>query len=198
MINFYLLFGGIFFLVGFIITVIFMSIGFAGYGFGAFILLPLIFTLIGLGVLIHAFRLIIRKRAVSRKGTRYQAKIYGYVEDKSYTLNGEFTVNLKVRFFDNHHVEREAVIVTNFPKNSEMYGVGMTIDIFEYNGQYDYDKNSLRYERIADEEELMDDKPVLPEERTFVAVRCPSCGASFNAVKGYSNRCPYCNGYINA
>ncbi len=194
MIQFELLFGGIFFGVGFIITAVFASLGAV---FGAFILLPTAFTAVGLGVLIHAGWRIRQKRAVSRKGTRYRAKIYGYVEDKSYTLNGDYTLNLKVHFFDKDRVEREAVIVTNFPKNADMYGIGMTLDIFEYQGRYDYDKNSLCYEHIEGEEELMDDRPILPEQQVFVAVQCPNCGASFRAMKGYANRCPYCQGYIN-
>ncbi len=200
MITFWLLFGGIFFGVGFAITAAFaaFSLAMPGFGFGMFILFPMAFMLGGLGVLIYAFYLIRRKKEVSRKGTRYKAKIYGYVEDTSYTVNGQFTMNLKVRFFDRNHVEREAVLATNFPKNSDMYGIGMTIDIYEYEGRYDYVKDSIRYERIYGEEELMDNKPIAPEEQTFVAIRCPGCGASFQGVKGYTSKCPYCDGYIDA
>ncbi len=199
MISFWFLFGGIFFLVGLIITVVFAGIFsmMPGSGFGTFLILPVAFMLLGLGVLIHAFRLMIRKRNVSKKGTRYPAKIYGYVEDTSYTVNDAYTVNVKVRFFDRDQIEREAILATNFPKNSDMYGIGMTIDIFEYQGQYDYDRNSLRYERIPGEEELMDDKPVAPAEASLTAVSCPNCGASFSAMKGYANKCPYCGGYLN-
>ncbi len=195
-----LLFGGIFFLVGLVITVAFtgLSLGMGGVFFGAFALFPMIFMLVGLGVLLYAFHLIRQKKEISTKGTKYPAKIYGYVEDKSYTLNGDFTINLKVRFFDHSHIEREAVLITNIPKNTNMYSIGMTIDIFAYKGRYDYDKNSLRYEKIPGEEELMDDKPVVPEEQTYVALICPHCGASFSAVKGYANKCPFCSGYMNA
>lgn len=198
--NFWFLFGGIFFFVGFAISAAFIGFSFVmpGFGFGFFTLFPLSFMLFGLGVLIYAFRLRRKKKDVSRRGRRYQAKIYGYVEDKSFTLNGDYTVNLKVHFFDYQHVEREAVIVTNFPKNSDMYGIGMTIDIFEYEGRYDYDKKSLRYSHIEGEEELMDDHPILPEQQSFVAVICPGCGASFKALRGYASRCPYCDRYLNA
>ncbi len=195
MIMFLLVFGGIFFFVGFVITVAFVGLG---SELSILILFPAAFMLAGLGVLIYAFILMKRKKDISRKGTRYQAKIYGYVEDTSLVVNGEFTMNVKVHFFDNNHVEREAILVTNFPKNSNMFGIGMTIDIFEYKGNFDYDKASLRYERIAGEEELMDDKPINPAEQKLTAIVCPNCGASFNAVAGYSNKCPYCSGYINA
>ncbi len=192
---FSLLFGGIFFGVGFIITAVFIGVGF---GFGPFLILPVSFMLVGLGVLIYAFRRILRKKQVSRKGRRYPAKIYGYVEDKSFTLNNDYTMNLKVHFFDKDHVEREAVLITNFPKNTDMYGIGMTIDIFEYKGLFDYDRNSLRYERIEGEEELMDNRPIAPEELSYTAVKCRSCGASYKAVRGYAERCPYCGEFTNA
>lgn len=200
---FLFIFGGIFFFVGFLLTFMFALFGFMFAGFGSplsflFILFPAAFMLIGLGVLIYAFILLKRKKDISKKGTKYQAKIYGYAEDKSIVVNGEFTMNLKVRFFDRNHIEREAILTTNFPKNSNMYGIGMTVDIFEYKGTFSFDKDSLRYEHIAGEEELMDDKPINPEEQKFVAIQCPTCGASFNAVAGYSNKCPYCSGYINA
>ncbi len=202
MIGFWLMFGGIFFIVGFILTVAFVGVGILDAGFGTgfagvFLLIPVACMLAGLGVLIYAFKLIIRKKDISKKGIRYQAKIYGYAEDKSLVVNGEFTMNVKVRFFDSNHIEREAILPTNFPKNSNMYAIGMTIDIFEYNGEFDFDKSSLRYEHIPGEEELMDDKPINPGEQKLTAVECPNCGASFNAAEGYSNKCPYCGGYIN-
>ncbi len=203
MIMFLLVFGGIFFFVGLAVMIGCLGFGVVGaqFGFGfsnLIVLFPMLFMLLGLIVLLYAFVLIKRKKDISKKGTRYQAKIYGYVEDKSLVVNGDFTMNLKVHFFDDNRVEREAILVTNFPKNSDMYGIGMTIDIFEYNGKFDFDKASLRYEHIAGEEELMDDKPINPDEQQFTAVTCPYCGASFNAVADYSNKCPYCNGYINA
>ena len=51
---------------------------------------------------------------------------------------------------------------------------------------------------LSGEAELMDDKPVEPEKMNLIAVRCPGCGSSFQAMKGYANRCPYCGGYFNA
>ncbi len=200
MTTFLLLFGGIFFFVGFVTTAAFAGFSFyiPGAGFDFFLLFPASFMLVGLGVLCYAFRLIGRKKEVKKKGTKYKAKIYGYVEDTSFTLNNAYTVNLKVHYFDRSHIEREAILAANFPKNSDIYGIGMTVDIYEYKGLYDYDKNSVRIERLEGEEELMDNKPIAPQEQSNAAIRCPNCGASFNAVKGYSNKCPYCGGYIDA
>ena len=78
-----------------------------------------------------------------------------------------------------------------------LFRSGLTIDIFEYNGKYGYDPDSVRDERLPGEEELMDDKPVAPDKLRLVAVRCPNCGSSFRAATGYSSKCPYCGNYLN-
>ena len=102
-----------------------------------------------------------------------------------------------VHYFDSYHVEREAIIPTGFTRGAGMYPIGLTIDIFEYNGKYGYDPDSVRDERLPGEEELMDDKPVAPDQLRLVAVRCPNCGSSFRAATGYSSKCPYCGNYLN-
>ncbi len=78
-----------------------------------------------------------------------------------------------------------------------MFPIGMTIDIYEYNGKYSYDPASVRGERLRREEELMDNKPIDPEQLHLIAVRCSNCGASYKAATGYASRCPYCGGYQN-
>lgn len=200
--EFILLFmGGIFFGVGLVTTTIFSSVSdmFPGRsGAGAFIMIPLLFTLIGAIILGFAVREIIRKSNVRKKGTRYPAKVYGYVDDTSFVVNGQYTVNIKVRFFDSNNFIREAIIPTQFNRNSSMYGIGMTIDIFEYNGRFSWDKKSARFEKLPNENQLMDERPVNPDEINLIAVTCPYCGANFKATSGYTNRCPYCDGYINA
>lgn len=149
------LMGGMFFTIGMVMTILFASTSgiFRESGIGVFVLIPLLFALIGAVMLVIAFRQMIRKMEVRSKGTRYPAKVYGYVDDSSFVVNGQYTVNTKVRFFDVNHYVRE--------------------------------------------EELMDNRPVVPEEMKLVGVTCPSCGANFQASSGYANRCPYCDGYIN-
>ena len=137
------------------------------------------------------------KKKIEKQGRRFPAKIYGYVDNTSYTVNNSYTVNVKVHYFDERHVEREAILPTGFPQGSGMYPIGMTIDIFEYQGKFSYDPNSVRNEVLPGEDELMDDKPVAPDKLQLVAVTCPNCGSNFQAATGYSSKCPYCGGYIN-
>lgn len=193
--------GGIFFGVGLVMTIIFASVSNVfpgGSGFGAFIFLPLLFVVIGAIMLVCAAVEIKRKKDVRKKGTRYPAKVYGYVDDTSFVVNGQYTVNIKVRFFDSNNFIREAIIPTQFNRNSSMYGIGMTLDIFEYNGRFSWDPKSARFDKLPNENQLMDERPVNPEEVNLIGVTCPYCGANFKATSGYANRCPYCDGYINA
>ncbi|MDO4459140.1 MAG: hypothetical protein Q4C42_03500 [Clostridia bacterium] len=173
----------------------FISLAFDA-GFFAFI--PALFLILGIAFIAVPRYLVFRKNEIVRKGRKYTGKIYGYIENTSYTVNGAFTLNTKVRYFDENHIEREAIIPTSFSKGSDEYPIGMTIDIYEYNNKFGFDKKSVRYEVIYGEEELMDDKPIQPDLRKLVAVRCPGCSATFQAVAGYSNKCPYCGGYYNA
>lgn len=160
--------------------------------------IPMLFVVLGICFLIGCAIPSIRRNAVIKKGTRYAAKIYSYVDNTSYTVNGKFTSNAKVHYFDQNGIEREAIIPTAFSKGSNgMYPIGMTIDIYEYNGRYGFDPKSVRNERLPREAELMDDKPINPEEMTIVAHECENCGATFEALAGYSNKCPYCGSYLN-
>ncbi len=161
-------------------------------------LFPLIFLIIGLGILAIPYMAYRKEAAIKHKGKRYPAKVYGYVEDSTITINGQYPINIKARYFDDKHQVREAVIPTRFPKGNVPYAVGMTLDILEYQGMYDMDKASVRSERLKEEEVLMDNRPLEPELADYIAITCPNCGASFKAVKGYTGRCPYCDSYINA
>ena len=185
--------GAFFTLIGLIITIIFSAVS----GFSVFTLIPLLFVVIGVcflaSVIIHKHK----KQVILQKGTKYAAKIYGYVEDTSVVVNGTFPVNIKVHYFDRHHVEKEAVIPTGFPKGSSQYAIGMTLDIYEYNGKYNWDPKSVRNETLKGEEELMDNKPVEPEKLNLTAVNCPNCGSTFQAASGYVGKCPYCGSYLN-
>ena len=97
-------------------------------------------------------------------------------------------------------VDRQSVkqpLETGILAIDSMFPIGMTIDIYEYNGKYSYDPASVRGERLRREEELMDNKPIDPEQLHLIAVRCSNCGASYKAATGYASRCPYCGGYQN-
>ncbi len=163
----------------------------------SFVMIPLLFVIIGIVLVVIAARMILKARAVIKKGKRYPAKIYGYVEDTSVTINDRYPTNVIVHFFDENHVEREAVIPTSIPSGTGGYAIGMTMDIFEYRGKFSWDKQSVRFEELPGEAELMDDKPIAPDETHLIAVTCPTCGASYQAVKNYSNKCPYCGHYQN-
>lgn len=102
---------------------------------------------------------------------------------------------LIVHYFDKNQIEREAVIPTAFEKGSGAYPIGMTMDIYEYQGRYGFDPGSVRDEILPGEQELMDDKPVDPSKLRMTAVQCPNCGASYQAAAGYTGRCPYCGSY---
>ena len=103
-----------------------------------------------------------------------------------------------MHYFDENHIEREAILPTVFERGANIYPIGMMIDIYEYQGRFNFDTRSVRNDMLSGEAELMDDKPVEPEKMNLIAVRCPGCGSSFQAMKGYANRCPYCGGYFNA
>lgn len=185
--------GAAFIGVGGIVATVFLAVG----GMGFFVLIPFFFVVVGLIFIGAVIKMNIDKNTVIKKGQKYSAKIYGYVENKSYTVNGDFTVNTKVHYFDKSGIEREAIIPTEFAKGSSEYPIGMTIDIFEYNGVFGFDKKSVRDEILPNEAELMDDIPVEPSKVKMIAVSCKSCGSSFQAAKGYTARCPYCSNYIN-
>lgn len=186
--------GAIFTIMGMVMTIVFVSFG----QFGAMALIPLLFVMIGIAFVTGAGLSIQRKKRIVTLGTKYAAKIYSYVPNTSYMVNGEFTVNVKVHYFDRDGIEKEAVIPTEFAKGSGEYPIGMTMDIYEYEGKYSFDKNSVRDEVLPGEAELMDDKPVDRAKIKITAAQCPNCGSSFQATAGYSNKCPFCGSFVNA
>lgn len=185
--------GAAFTLTGLLVTVIFTAIE----GFSVFGLIPMVFVVIGVCFIFGAVIQKNKKKKILRKGKKYAAKIYGYVKDTSVVVNGDYPISVKVHYFDENHVEKEAIIPTGFPAGSNQYAIGMTMDIYEYMGKYSWDPASVRNEVLKGEAELMDDKPVEPERLNLIAVNCPNCGSSFQAAKGYASKCPYCGGYIN-
>lgn len=192
-----LIIGAAFLALGIPMTVIF-SVVFSYAGMGAVALLPLIFVILGIVLIIIPATGMAKTAAVRKHGTRYAAKIYGYTEDTSYTVNGAYPVDVKVRYFDPSGNVREAVIPTRFAAGSMDYPIGMTMDIYEYHGKYSWDPGTVRNERLFGEDELMDNKPVEPEKLHMVSVTCPHCGATFSAARGYASRCPYCGQSVDA
>ncbi|MDD5899550.1 MAG: hypothetical protein PUC73_01395 [Lachnospiraceae bacterium] len=190
--------GSIFAGIGGIMTVIFVSVADELGGIGGFIMLPLGFVILGLSFIGSVIVSNSKKKKIIKCGNKYAAKIYSYVENTSYLLNGAYTMNVIVHYFDKANIEREAILPTEFPKGSNLYPIGMTIDIYEYQGKYGFDPKSVRCEELPGERELMDDKPVNPTQLQMVAVTCPNCGSSFQAAAGYSSKCPYCGSYLNS
>ena len=178
--------GAFYVLIGGAISIVFLFAFWGtpgGIGFLAFII----------GALIPEFK----KNRIKKHGDAYKAKIYGYVENTSYRVNGRFPINVKVHYFDKKGIEREAVLPAGMSKGSGEYPIGMTMDIYEYRGKYSFDPKSVRDEILPGEAELMDDKPVDPSRIKMTAVSCRSCGASYQAAAGYTGRCPYCGSYQN-
>ncbi len=165
---------------------------------GWFFLLPLIFLFVGIALLVSVLSYIGKNKRIIKNGKRICAKIYGYVEDTSITVNNSYPVNTVVRYFDASQKERETILETGFARGSNEYPLGMTIDIYELDGKFGYDKGSVRSETIPREEELMDNKPIITTGLEVVAIECKSCGASFCATKGYVSKCPYCGRAIEA
>lgn len=189
--------GGMFAAIGAMVSIVFIGVSSAAGESGVFVVIPLGFVFIGLGFIIGVIISIVNKKIIIKRGNKYVAKIYGYVDNTSFLENGEFTQNVKVHYFDHMHIEREAILPTSFAKGSNLYPIGMTIDIYEYHGKFGFDPKSVRAEILPGEEELMDDKPVSPDQVQLVAAICPNCGSSFQAAAGYSSKCPYCESYLN-
>lgn len=160
--------------------------------------IPVMFAIAGLVMTICAIRNMIQARNTLKKGKKYQAKIFGYIENKSYMVNNSYPINVKARYIDPSGNVRETILNTSFASGSDSYPIGYTIDIFEYKGRFAFDKSSVRDQYVPREEELMDNKPLDPSKFSFIAVTCPNCGSSFNAKAGFANNCPYCGSAINA
>lgn len=194
----FIILGAAFIGIGGMVGTVF-AFAFAGEPGGlGFLAIPFFFVVLGACFIGAILASRYKSNLILKKGKKYPAKIYGYVKNTSYTVNGEFTSNTKVHYFDENGIEREAILNTGFSAGSSHYPIGMTIDIYELDGKYNYDPKSVRDEILDREAELMDDKPIDPTKLKVVAIKCNNCGASFEAASGYSNKCPYCGGFINA
>lgn len=194
------MFGGIFFAVGVFVGAVGLGIIIIfgeWFGGGIPLLLGICFGGIGGGILAAQFKVDAKRKNIRKTGRRFSGKIYGYIEDKNGTINGDYAVNIKVRYFDEEKIEREAIIPTGFIKGSGEYPIGATIDIYALGTSYSWVEGSVRYEHIEGEDLLMDNKPINTSQLDIIGVECPGCGASFTAARGYTSACPYCMRQIN-
>ena len=102
-----------------------------------------------------------------------------------------------VRYFDDKGDEREAVCPTG-SNDVSIFPVGASVTFAVHEGRYAVDDTSVGVDKLEREEELMDDRLATAEHAHLIAVGCKNCGASYQAVEGYSNRCPYCGTYAEA
>lgn len=110
--------------IGGVITIVFAGSGQAGL----FIMIPLFFVVLGIVFVCGVLFAISKKKRISEFGKKYPAKIYGYVNDTSYMVNGSYPVNTKVRYFDETGVKREAIIPT-IASHLKLY---IWIEMFEF------------------------------------------------------------------
>lgn len=165
--------------------------------FGVLGLLCFIFSCIGGGMLLGASAVNRRSKRIIKNGTRYTGKIYSYIEDQSVLINNAYPINIVVHYFDKEGIEREVTIPTKFTKGSESFPIGATIDFVIYKSSSAWIKDSVRFDHIDREEELMDNKPLNPTKLNLIAVTCPTCSASYKAAQGFAATCPYCGHSVN-
>lgn len=180
--------GAIFAVVGSFITIAFFAnreeFGLWAYG-------PLFFVALGIGLIIPGLIGAKKNRDIVKFGRKYPAKICGYVKDRYVEINGYPAINTLVRYFDEYRRVKECVIETGFQIGSNKYPIGMTMDIYELDGNTGWDKDSVRQEKLFDESALMDGATASDDDEV-TAIQCENCGAPFVAVKSCLDKCPYC------
>lgn len=190
--KFFRIFGAFFMILGAVLSAIMgFAIGGGGLIFGVlFILIGGLFFFLGQSALQ-------RKAKVLEEGKRYRGKIYAYRPDHSIKINDAPAVSVVVRYFDDKGDEREAVCPTG-SNDVSIFPVGASVTFAVHEGRYAVDDTSVGVDKLEREEELMDDRLATAEHAHLIAVGCKNCGASYQAVEGYSNRCPYCGTYAEA
>ena len=101
--------------VGGIISIAFIFIG----RIGPFILIPLIFLLLGAGFIVGVNTAVSKKKKIAKLGKKYAAKIYGYVENTSFMVlipliqrcTSLMTMELKGKLLS-LHLSQEVLILT--------------------------------------------------------------------------------------
>ena len=149
--------------------------------FGIMVAIPVFFVILGICFIVPFMKQKRADKKIMRLGKKRIAKISDYVEDTSATVNGEYLINTVVHYFDDRGKVCDAILETGFMRGSNKYPLGMSVDIYEYDGKVVWDKKSVRIEELPGGSQ--------PE---IVVSECMSCGSSFCSTKGFISKCPYC------
>ena len=159
------------------------------------VIIGIIFSITGGVIIGGAIKNNARRKEILNNGIKYTGKIYEHIEDKSVMVNEGYLINIKVRYFDEDETEREAIIPTKFTQGSGAFPIGATIDIVRLGTEYTWVDNSVRFDKINREDELMDDNTVT--HKKIIGITCKACGANFTTNKGYASKCPFCDTLTN-
>lgn len=132
-----------------------------------------------------------RDDEIVAKGANYLAKVFGYEEDHSLTMNGAPVLVLVVRYFEQGEI-RQASVNTGVVDKT-LYPIGSTVTIRVYEGRVALVPGSCSSSRIEGEDDLMNPDFDPLGIQSSVNVDCPNCGASIVVPLGMSRICPYCN-----
>ena len=84
------------------------------------------FVVLGLCFIVTILVMLHNKKMIRVHGEKYTAKIYGYVKNTSYMVNGRFPLNVKVHYFDNYGIEREVILPTSISGGADsMFPIGI-------------------------------------------------------------------------
>lgn len=92
--------GAFYVLIGGTISIIFLFAFSGTPGSFGFLAIPMLFVILGIAFIIGAMIPEFKKNIIKKHGDPYKAKIYGYVENTSYRVNGRFPINVRVHYFD--------------------------------------------------------------------------------------------------
>lgn len=137
--------GMIFFIVGLALLVPFIA---NISVFKWMVAIPAFFVVLGICFMLPGIAQLVGNRMIRKYGKKRAALIYDHIEDTSVTVNNEYTINTVVHYLDDDNTECEAILATGFMRGRGEYPLGLTIDIYEYNGKIGWDKNSVRSEEI--------------------------------------------------
>lgn len=137
-----------------------------------------------------------RAEKIVESGTAYMGKIYDYVEDHEYIVNGQPTLSVIVRYMKDG-VVKQAVARTGQPDTAQ-YPRGATVSISILNGEAAIIPGSVSNAVIPDEALLMDRDIDAEKLSTSIGAACPNCGATLMVPVGMSTVCPYCGRKIKA
>ena len=99
--------GAFYVLIGGAISIVFLFAFWGTPGGLGFLAIPMLFVILGIAFIIGTLIPEFKKNSIKKHGDAYKAKIYGYVENTSYRVNGRFPINVKVHYFDKKGIERK-------------------------------------------------------------------------------------------